>query len=139
RVRRRLEIEKDYARGLKELRDRGVAEDSEGYRKQLAALQDARTKALAIEEDFQRRRIALMGDWTVGARAALEDFSATAANVAGATRNALSGAFEDAADVLAEFVTTGKASFADFAQSVIKEFARMEARILLSKVFEWIS
>src|SRR5690606_6308235 len=41
--------------------------------------------------------------------------------------------------VLAEFVTTGKANFADFAQSVIKEFARMEARILLSKAFEWIS
>ncbi len=139
RIRRRLEIDQDYARGLQQLRDRGVAEDSDSYQQQLRALQDARSKALVVEEDFQRRRVALMGDWTVGARAALEDFSATAANVAGATRNALNSAFENASDTLADFVTTGKANFADFAESVIKDFARMEARILLSKAFNWIS
>src|SRR5690606_37854427 len=84
-------------------------------------------------------RLALLGDWRVGAHAALEDFSAAAANVAGATRDALGSAFENSADVLAEFVTTGKANFADFAESVIRDFARMEARILLSKAFDWIA
>src|SRR5690606_34058679 len=38
-----------------------------------------------------------------------------------------------------QFAVSGKASFGDFVRSVIADFVRMEARILLSKAFQWIA
>lgn len=138
-MRRRLDIERDYAEGLKELRDRGVAEDTEAYRQQEAALRESRDRMLAEEIEYQQARLAAELDWSNGARAALEDFEAKAMDVAGATRDAIGSGLDGAADEITNFVTKGKANFGDLFESVIADFVHMETRILMSKALEWLS
>lgn len=82
RAQRRLDIEREYAEGIRQLRDRGVAEDSDSYREQLRLLKEARDKALLIEEDYQRQRAELISDWRNGARGALQDYLTDAENIA---------------------------------------------------------
>lgn len=138
-MRRRLDIERDYAEGLKELRDRGVAENTEAYRQQESALRASRDRMLAEEMEYQQKRLAAEMDWSNGARAALEDFEAKANDVAGATRDAIGSGLDGAADEITNFVTKGKANFSDLFESVIADFVRMESRILMSKALEWLS
>lgn len=102
-------------------------------------LRAATDRQVQIIRDGYDRMAVAQANWENGATAALANFRDKAADVAGATQDALSNAFEGASDVVAEFVTTGKADFGDFVNSVIKDFARMESRILLSKVFDWIA
>lgn len=138
-MRRRLDIERDYAEGLKELRDRGVAENTEAYRQQESALRASRDRMLAEEMEYQQKRLAAEQDWSNGARAALEDFEAKAHDVAGATRDAIGSGLDGAADEITNFVTKGKANFGDLFESVIADFVRMESRILMSKALEWLA
>ena len=138
-MRRRLDIERDYAEGLKDLRDRGVAENTDAYRQQEAELRASRDRMLVEEAAFQKQRLAGVMDWSNGARAALEAFSTKARDIAGATRDAIGSGLDGAADEIANFVTKGKANFSDLFESVIADFVRMESRILLSKAMDWLA
>jgi Phage-related minor tail protein len=73
-----------------------------------------------------------------GLSQALADFSDQAANLSQNTYDAASRAFDGIANIVGQFVVTGKADFKSFAASVIADFAKMEARILLSQVFNWL-
>jgi lambda family phage tail tape measure protein len=109
------------------------------YAQREAQLRAATDRQVQIIRDGYDRMAVAQANWANGATAALANFRDQAQNVAGATQDALTGAFNGAADVLADFVATGKANFSDLVRSEIKDFARMEARILLSKAFDWIS
>ncbi|KWW37898.1 phage tail tape measure protein [Cupriavidus metallidurans] len=75
-------------------------------------------------------------DWSNGARAAFADYQDYAANVADQTGRLFGNAFQGMEDGLVSFVTTGKASFADFAKSVIADLARIAARAAISGLFQ---
>lgn len=137
-MRRRLAIERQYAAGLDSIRRDSAGKSDAVLAQEEAALRASRDRMLKQEQDYQQQRLRLEQDWSVGARAALEDFAAKANDVAGATRDAISSGLEGAADVLADFVTKGKANFADLFESIIRDFAKMEARILLSKALEYL-
>ncbi len=134
-LRRQLDINREYEEGLRQLRDRGVAEDSESWTQQEAALRTSRERMLEVERDFQNQRLALMGDWRVGANAALEDYLFAAADVASQSRDMFANAFGAAEDSIVQFVKTGKLSFSDLADSIISDLARIAAKQMITGLF----
>jgi len=68
------------------------------------------------------------GNWIGGATSAWQDYLDSAANVAGQTKSLLTGAFSGMEDLLVGFAVRGKASFKDFANSVIADIARIIIR-----------
>jgi len=134
-LRRQLDISREYEEGLRQLRDRGVAEDSESWTQQEAALRASRERMLEVERDFQNQRLALMADWRVGANAALEDYLFSAADVASQSRDMFANAFGAAEDSIVQFVKTGKLSFSDLADSIISDLARIAAKQMITGLF----
>lgn len=99
----------------------------------------AEQQAINVERDMFAKRLQAQRDWTNGARAAMEDYKARAEDVAGQTRELFTRAFQRIEDAIVQFAMTGKLNFKDFVNSVVEDFIRMETRILLSKVFEWLT
>lgn len=88
---------------------------------------------LATEQQIARLRAAL--EQTKKAKSFVEDFKTSFKAVADAALDlgnnlgsTLGNAFAGLGDQLAEFVTTGKASFADFTRSVLADLAKIFAR-----------
>lgn len=133
-LRRQLDIQREYEEGLKQIRDRGVAADSEEWRRQEQELRASRERMLDAEREFQQRRLALMGDWRVGANAALEDYMAATADVASQSSDLFANAFQGAEDAIVRFVQTGKLSFSELADSIIADLARIAARQMITGV-----
>lgn len=75
-------------------------------------------------------------DWRNGATAAFADYQDYAANVADQTGRLFGNAFQGMEDALVNFATTGKASFGDFAKSVIADLARIQARAAVSGLLQ---
>ncbi|WP_020201865.1 phage tail tape measure protein [Cupriavidus sp. WS] len=75
-------------------------------------------------------------DWSNGAKAAFADYQDSAANVADQTGRLFGNAFQGMENSLVAFATTGKASFGDFAKSVIADLARIQARAAISGLFQ---
>lgn len=67
-------------------------------------------------------------DWTAGARRGLLDYADAAKDVAGQTEDAFVNAFGGLEDAIIQFRLTGKASFKDFANSVIDDISRILVR-----------
>lgn len=135
-ARRRLDIEREYQDALRGLRDRGVAEDSESYRQQVALFRASRDEQLAIEASHQQKMDARRADWTNGARAALEDYRDAAADVAGQTYDLFANAMSGLEDVLVDFFTKGKADWKGFFDSIAADITRMIVRQQLSKLVQ---
>lgn len=127
-ARRRLDIEREYTDGLKQLRDRGVAEDSESWRVQEQALRDSRDRMLVDEASFFEQRSAMMGDWKNGALAALADFAAASANVAGRVYDGITSAAGALEQSLARSLRKGKIDVTDFLETVGDELAKFYSR-----------
>lgn len=83
-----------------------------------------REKQLAIQHYDDLKRI--QGDWLLGAQDALINYSDQAANVYQNVGTVAQVAFGGMADALTDFVMTGKADFADLANSIIKDMIRMQ-------------
>ncbi|MCG8275409.1 phage tail tape measure protein [Stenotrophomonas sp. NLF4-10] len=130
-LRRQLDIQREYQDGLKQLRDRGVAEDSKSWRRQEKELRASRDRMLDAEREFQRQRLAIIGDWRIGANAALEDYLAETKDIASQSRELFASAFSGAEDAIVQFVKTGKLSFSDLADSIIADLARIAARQMI--------
>ena len=80
---------------------------------------------LEAESNFWQRMDAARSDWTNGASKALTDYLDGASDVAGQTQSVFSNAFKGLEDVVVQFATTGKASFSDFANSILADITRM--------------
>lgn len=71
------------------------------------------------------------GDWSSGATAAWNNFADKAADVSGNTKEFFASTFDGLTDSLTDFITTGKASFSDFATSVLSDLAKILVRMAL--------
>lgn len=127
KIRRRLDIERTYTDGLKQLRDRGVAEDTESYRVQEEALRKSRDTMLGVEEDFQTKRLAFIDDWRNGARRAVEDINFQASDTAGNFANLVQSTYGSLSDFITNAVTKGKLGIKSLVSSILTEVARLEA------------
>ena len=94
-------------------------------RAQLTALQAEMDKA---KSNANRRRPDDPNDMGLGLKRGLQEVAAQAKGVGTVIRDSIVMAFDRAADALADFVTTGKFNFKQFAASVLSDLARMIAK-----------
>lgn len=100
----------------------------EEFARKSQALADANKKATdQIRQNYADVEAA-QGDWTKGATAAWENYLDSAKNIAGQTKSLFSNAFSSMEDAVVNFAMTGKASFGDFAKSIIADMARIATR-----------
>jgi len=113
----------------KMLREGGAgALSSEQYLQGVAQIDAAMQEQVAREQEYMRQRIALQGDWKNGALLALNEWRDAGANIMAQTHQVFANAFSGMENALVSFVTTGKASFKEFATSVIADLARIASR-----------
>lgn len=108
------------------------------YDQETAALRRATAERVQIIREGYAEQGRAQADWHNGAMTAMANYAESASDVAGMTAGVFDRAFSGMEDVMAQWVTTGKANFGDFAKAVIADFVKMETRILLSKVFQYI-
>ncbi|HCL4400469.1 TPA: tape measure protein, partial [Pseudomonas aeruginosa] len=85
------------------------------YEQRLADLADFQARELQMEVDGYGVRLDAQRDYRNGARRAWQNIQADAADVASATDDMLTTGFNTASNALADFATTGKFKFRDFA------------------------
>ncbi|MGG4054985.1 phage tail tape measure protein [Delftia tsuruhatensis] len=112
--RERLELEKKWNSDLEEQ-----------YQRRLEIINDANQKALGLDADYWRRRLQLQQDWTVGASEALTNYLNEANNTAALTERAFTNGISGMEDALVSFVTTGKLSFTQLANSILADITRI--------------
>lgn len=113
RAAERAKVESDYlAKG-------GQKEDP-----QLKAMMDALDNRYK-EEDAKR------ADWLAGAKNAFAEYGEEAMDMYGNVQEIASSALNGLSDQMTEFLTTGKASFADFASSILKMIVQMITKMVI--------
>lgn len=115
-IRRKLELQKikdDY-------KAKGGGEDDQ-------TLQDM----LAKQQAFHDKQDELQNDWVAGAKKAFADYGAEAMNMYDNVGEIASAGLNGLSDLMTEFLTTGKASFKDFASSIIKMIVQMIAKMAI--------
>ncbi|HFH4519391.1 TPA: phage tail tape measure protein [Pseudomonas aeruginosa] len=126
------QIRKKYAdlrRALEEQQEDASRRLSQfAYEQRLADLAEFQSRETQTEVDGYERRLQAMADYRNGARRAWQNIQADANDVASAMDDGLTAGFYSARDALADFATTGKLNFHDFASSVINDMARIAAQ-----------
>ncbi len=106
----------------------------EEFTRKSQALADANKKATdQIRQNYADVESA-QGDWTKGATAAWENYLDSAKDIAGQTKSLFGNAFSSMEDSIVNFAMTGKASFSDFAKSILADMARIATRQAASGV-----
>lgn len=116
--RRQLEDQKLFASSWS-------AEDEKLFQQRLALLQQQQDAEVRIYQDTATKVLAAQSSWTNGASKALQNYVDYSANVAAQTANAFTSAFQGMEDALVTFVTTGKLSFSDLANSIVADITRI--------------
>lgn len=118
-------IQQDYARRRAELgrdqMDKDKALSEKAYADALEALKKAEEERIQVVKDSNQRIREAQGDWQIGASRAYEDYLENARNIAGQSEDLFKLAFGGMEDVLVNFVETGKLSFRDLGQSILRE------------------
>lgn len=135
RARQELEelnaIQQEYARRREELarqQNTGNALPPELFEARIQALRDAEAAELAIVQEGAQRKLAAQQDWTNGATRALQNYVDKAADTAGQVDALFTSAFGHMEDAIVDFAMTGKASFAEMTQAILKDIARIMIR-----------
>ncbi|ELG4133814.1 phage tail tape measure protein [Salmonella enterica] len=141
RYEERLKIQQRYQEQLEQLKRDSKAKGTYGsdeYRQAEQALQGSLNRRLAEWADYNSKVDAAQGDWTLGASRALDNFMAQGSNVAGATEQMFTSAFNSMGDGLATFVTTGKLNFKSFTASIVSDLAKISARMAMMQAVKGI-
>jgi lambda family phage tail tape measure protein len=101
---------------------------TELYDKETDSLRAALDQRLTMQHKYYEDVDAAQADWSKGASSAYEDYLQSAKDVAGQTKSLFGAAFSGMEDAVTNFVVTGKASFGDFAKSVLADLARIAIR-----------
>lgn len=108
------------------------------YDKEVTAYKAQLAEQLDADKAYFSQRDALQANWKNGAKSAFDNFRDSAANVAGETETLFTNAFNGMADALTTFATTGKMNFKGMVSSILTDLARMELRIVESKILQSI-
>ncbi|CAI1039501.1 Phage-related minor tail protein [Serratia liquefaciens] len=98
---------------------------SEQYVQQTAILASEQQRQLDIVRNAAQEKAAIEGDYSAGLKKGMTDWAADAGNVYGQVKDVTGRTFDGMASTLTNFVTTGKASFGDFAKSVLTDLSSM--------------
>lgn len=119
------QIELDLQERIRQLRKQDpLADTSQAVAN--AAIQTANATAL-IELAYNKQRQAIFG-----ASEAVRQYQEDAANAAMQVENAMTRAFQDMEDALVRFVTTGKLSFTDLANSIVADITSIVIKQMLA-------
>ena len=100
----------------------------EEFKRKSQALADANKAATdQIRQNYADVEAA-QGDWTKGATSAWANYLDSGKNIAGQTKSLFGNAFSSMEDAVVNFAMTGKASFSDFAKSILADMARIATR-----------
>lgn len=102
----------------------------------LKQISQAEQEAIAGQQQFYADQQAAQGNWHNGMQAAFEDLITQGRDVASQTRDLFTNAFGQMNDALANFVTTGKLNFGSLVKSILADLAKMELRIIESKILQ---
>jgi lambda family phage tail tape measure protein len=116
-----LELANQYGDG-----SRGMSLDE--YTQKLAALKTTQQDLHDTVQSNYDEMTAAQGDWSAGASSAWQNYLESARDVAGQTKNLFTNAFSSMEDSIVNFAMTGKASFGDFAKSILADMARIATR-----------
>lgn len=113
----------------KVLREGGArALDSSQYQEGIAKIDAAMLAQIERERAYMQERVAIQSDWKNGALLAVNDWLDGTANLMAQSQQVFSSLFTGMENVVANFVTTGKAKFSDFTRSVLADIAKIAAR-----------
>ncbi|EMK7778041.1 phage tail tape measure protein [Salmonella enterica subsp. enterica serovar Montevideo] len=141
RYEERLKIQQHYQEQLEQLKRDSKAKGTYGsdeYRQAEQALKGSLNRRLAEWADYNSKVDAAQGYWTLGASRALDNFMAQGSNVAGATEQMFTSAFNSMGNGLATFVTTGKLNFKSFTASIVSDLAKISARMAMMQAVKGI-
>lgn len=128
----RLSLEQSYNDKITQLRQQRASATSDIAREEIDQEIQLQQQALQTELSNYDAHIQRMnearGSFTAGASRAWQEYQDSATNVSAMSEQLFTNAFTGMEDSLVSFVTTGKASFSDFANSVLSDIARIAAR-----------
>lgn len=128
----RLSLEQSYNDKISQLRQQRASATTEIAREEIDQEIQLQQQALQTElsnyDDHIARMNQLRGSFSAGASRAWQEYKDSAANVSAMSEQLFSNAFGNMEDALVKFATTGKASFTDFANSVLSDIARIAIR-----------
>ncbi|PWW10400.1 phage tail tape measure protein [Pantoea sp. AG702] len=128
----RLSLEQSYNDKITQLRQSRAQATSDIAREEIDQEIQLQQQALQTElsnyDAHMQRMNDLRGNFTAGAKRAWQEYQDSAANVSAMSQQLFSNAISGMEDALVKFVTTGKASFSDFANSVLADIARIAIR-----------
>jgi len=130
--------EDSFLAGLLRIQEEEVAwwqNELNNLRLKQADLNDELTEGANKQEELGKKGNVVYEGLTAGVTKYLNGIKSLGEEIADAVGNAFKG-MEDA---IVSFVTTGKASFKDFARSVLADMARIYARQLMLKIFSSIT
>lgn len=117
----RLDLARDKADASRNM-------SAEEYQAKLEAInRSERDLTQTTLSNYEQMSVA-QSDWRNGATSAFSNYLDSARDIAGQTRSLFTNAFSSMEDAVANFATTGKLSFSDFAKSIIADMARIATR-----------
>lgn len=99
--------------------------DETQYKKMVELQRQATADQVRIVQDGYSAMKAAQAEWTNGVAAGVIDITSRMSDLAGQVEQATTSVFDRLTDDLADFVTSGKFSFKEFADSAVKELARI--------------
>ncbi|UBX28468.1 phage tail tape measure protein [Arsenophonus apicola] len=109
---------------------------SQLYAEQTQFLAQEEQKQIEIVRVAALSKAKVAQDGSQGVAKGWQDFGAETENVFDNMRNITKNAFDGMSNTLADFVTTGKFNFSDFAQSVVNDITRMIVKMMIFKALE---
>lgn len=130
RMRAELALRQKYVEDLNALNEqRNTGQISpELYQQETQVLTDELNKRLVAQQNYFQRVDEAQSSWSNGATSALENYLDSAADVAGESQDLFTKSFSNLEDGILQFIKTGKASFKDFADSIIEDLIRIQVR-----------
>ncbi|WP_137923953.1 phage tail tape measure protein [Cupriavidus sp. 2SB] len=112
-----------------------AARGSEAYMKAQQDIRDGLQQSLADYDTYYATLREKQSDWVNGATEAMANYADSSRNAMAQASGAATNAFKRMEDGIVAFATTGKFKFGDFAQAVIADLIRIQARSALSGLF----
>lgn len=113
-------------------RDAELEQIKSSWLNQGGSLEDQELQAmLAKRQEYYAEEDSLRGNWLAGIKKSWAEYGETVNDINGQIENIGMSALNGLSDQLTEFLTTGKASFKDFASSIIGMIVKMIAQMVI--------
>lgn len=113
-------------------RDAELEQIKSSWLNQGGSLEDQELQAmLAKRQEYYAEEDSLRGNWLAGIKKSWAEYGETVNDINGQIENIGMSALSGLSDQLTEFLTTGKASFKDFATSIIGMIVKMIAQMVV--------